>query len=87
MPLPAEIRGAEFIAFKAVFRLFFVTVNFPAAHAFTTGAFVFDKSSDIFRGIAQKQADLMGEFFFPPKTADQFVHAVLRCIVFITGGL
>ena len=76
MPLPAEIRGAEFIAFEAVFRLFFVTVNFPAAHAFAAGAFVFDESPHIFGGIAQKQADLMGEFLLLPKTADQFVHAV-----------
>lgn len=52
----------------------FITVDLPAANALVIARFIENETQDILRRIAEKQADLMGEFSVRPQTLDQVDH-------------
>ena len=77
LPLPGVDFAAHLVFLKEVSGGLLVAVDLPAAHAFVVARPVADKAQHILRGIAQKQADLMGEFSRTLKPVDQVNHAAI----------
>ena len=57
----AEARGAVGISLEKRFRRILVGVDFPKAAAKKAASFMLDEASDVMRGVAEKEADLVGK--------------------------
>ena len=77
LPLPEVDFAAHLVFFKDVFGGLFVAVDLPEAHALVITRPIADEAQHILRRIAQKQADLMGEFPLAPESADEVNHAAI----------
>jgi len=74
LPLPEVDFAAHLVFLKDVSGGLLVAVDLPAAHALVIARPIADEAQDILRRIAEKQADLMGEFSVRPQTLDQVDH-------------
>ena len=77
LPLPEVDFAAHLVFLKDISGGLFVAVDLPAAHAFVIARPIADKTQHILRRIAQKQADLMGEFPLAPEPVDQVNHTAI----------
>ena len=77
LPLPGVDFAAHLVFFKDAPGGLFVAVDLPAAHALVIARPIADKAQHILRRIAQKQADLMGEFPLAPEPVDQVNHTAI----------
>ena len=57
----AEARGAVGIALEKRHRRIGVGIDLPEPAAEKAASLVFDEASDVMRGVAEKEADLMGK--------------------------
>ena len=74
---PAVRICAFFVFFKGTACLFFIAVNLPIPDEFIILCVVLDEPPDIFRRIAQKQADLMRELVSRSDSPDQPADTLL----------
>ena len=81
----AEVSSAGFVGGEPLLCGRLVPVDLPAAGAFAALALVADEAPDIFRGIAQEEADLVGKIFPGPESFGQLPQTGALAKVFVPG--
>ena len=81
----AEVCGAGFIGGEPLFCSRLVPIDLPAAGTLAAFALMADEAPDIFRGIAQEEADLVGKIFPGPESFGQLPQTGPLTEVFVPG--